>query len=75
MVKVFPNNRLRACSKEADDWTNGFRLWLGLAIVQDVVEAYGWHLQITRSDLGGARVTITPHAGPNSRVTRARETA
>lgn len=33
---------------------------LGLAIVQDVLEAYGWRLQVTRSDLGGARVTIAP---------------
>ncbi|UGY02259.1 sensor histidine kinase [Bradyrhizobium quebecense] len=31
---------------------------LGLAIVQDVLEAYGWRVQITRSELGGARVTI-----------------
>jgi signal transduction histidine kinase len=33
---------------------------LGLAIVQDVLEAYGWRVQITRSELGGARVTIAP---------------
>jgi signal transduction histidine kinase len=32
---------------------------LGLAIVQDVLDAYGWRLQIDRSDLGGARVAIT----------------
>jgi signal transduction histidine kinase len=48
---------------------------LGLAIVQDVLEAYGWHLQITRSDLGGARVTIAFDTGPNSRVSRERATA
>ncbi|MDU1669963.1 MAG: sensor histidine kinase, partial [Bradyrhizobium sp.] len=33
---------------------------LGLAIVQDVLEAYGWRLQIGRSELGGARITIAP---------------
>jgi signal transduction histidine kinase len=33
---------------------------LGLAIVQDVLEAYGWRLQIGRSDLGGAKITIAP---------------
>ncbi len=47
---------------------------LGLAIVQDVLEAYGWHLQITRSDLGGARATIA-HNGPNSLVRPERATA
>lgn len=31
---------------------------LGLSIVRDVLDAYGWHLQIDRSDLGGARVAI-----------------
>ena len=31
---------------------------LGLAIVQDVVEAYGWNLQLNTSDLGGLRATI-----------------
>ncbi len=48
---------------------------LGLAIVQDVLEAYRWRLQITRSDLGGARVTIAPDKGPDSRVTRERAAA
>jgi len=38
---------------------------LGLAIVQDVLEAYGWRLQITRSELGGARVTIAPGTDPD----------
>jgi signal transduction histidine kinase len=33
---------------------------LGLAIVQDALEAYGWQLQIGRSELGGARVLIAP---------------
>jgi signal transduction histidine kinase len=33
---------------------------LGLAIVQDALEAYGWQLQIGRSDLGGAKVLIAP---------------
>lgn len=48
---------------------------LGLAIVQDVLEAYGWHLQITRSDLGGAKVTVAPDKCPGSRVSRERATA
>ena len=39
---------------------------LGLAIVQDVLDAYGWRLQITCSDLGGARMTIAPGNGAQS---------
>ena len=31
---------------------------LGLAIVQDVVEAYGWRLLLDKSELGGLRATI-----------------
>jgi len=30
---------------------------LGLAIVQDVLEAYGWELALDRSELGGLRAT------------------
>jgi signal transduction histidine kinase len=34
---------------------------LGLAIVQDVLDAYGWRFELATSDwLGGLRVTITP---------------
>jgi signal transduction histidine kinase len=40
---------------------------LGLAIVQDVLEAYGWRLDLATSDqLGGLKVTIAPGA-PMSR--------
>jgi signal transduction histidine kinase len=36
---------------------------LGLAIVQDVLEAYGWQLALGASDeLGGLKVTISPAA-------------
>jgi signal transduction histidine kinase len=31
---------------------------LGLAIVQDVLEAYGWHLDLAHSDLGGLKATV-----------------
>ncbi|WP_022722900.1 sensor histidine kinase [Rhodopseudomonas sp. B29] len=30
---------------------------LGLAIVQDVLDAYGWRLELSRSDLGGLKAT------------------
>lgn len=48
---------------------------LGLSIARDVLEAYGWRLQITRSDLGGASVTIGPDTGLDSRARRERATA
>jgi signal transduction histidine kinase len=48
---------------------------LGLSIVQDVLEAYGWHIQITRSELGGARVTIAPDTSLDSGTRRERATA
>ena len=35
---------------------------LGLAIVQDVLNAYGWRLLLATSDLGGLKVTIAPPA-------------
>lgn len=31
---------------------------LGLAIVHDVLEAYGWHIELTASDLGGLGVRL-----------------
>jgi signal transduction histidine kinase len=33
---------------------------LGLAIVRDVLDAYGWSLELSRSSLGGLRATIAP---------------
>jgi signal transduction histidine kinase len=34
---------------------------LGLAIVQDLLDAYGWRLDLTRSELGGLKATISPN--------------
>ena len=31
---------------------------LGLAIVQDVLDAYGWRLDLAKSQLGGLKATI-----------------
>jgi signal transduction histidine kinase len=33
---------------------------LGLAIVQDVLDAYGWGLELSRSELGGLKAAIAP---------------
>ena len=35
---------------------------LGLAIVQDVLTAYGWRLDLAASDLDGLKATIAPLA-------------
>ncbi|MGC2084443.1 MAG: HAMP domain-containing sensor histidine kinase [Bradyrhizobium sp.] len=35
---------------------------LGLAIVQDVLEAYGWRLDLSRSELGGLRAAVAAKA-------------
>ncbi len=35
---------------------------LGLAIVQDVLSAYGWRLELAASDLGGLKATIAAAA-------------
>lgn len=44
-------------------WTNvGEGAGLGLAIVLDVLEAYGWRLVLDTSDLGGLKAVITPGA-------------
>lgn len=37
---------------------------LGLAIVQDVLEAYGWSLELDQSDLGGLRACCHAAAAP-----------
>ena len=35
---------------------------LGLAIVQDVLDAYGWGLELSKSELGGLKATIAPRS-------------
>ena len=37
---------------------------LGLAIVQDVLDAYGWRIDLARSELGGVAATISPKPMP-----------
>ena len=34
---------------------------LGLAIVEDILEAYRWRMNLDRSQLGGLKVVISPH--------------
>jgi len=48
---------------------------LGLAIVQDVLGAYGWRLDIAASDLGGLKATIAPENGAAAGTARPAEVA
>jgi signal transduction histidine kinase len=41
---------------------------LGLAIVQDVLDAYEWGLELSRSELGGLKATIAPRSAISKRV-------
>lgn len=41
---------------------------LGLAIVQDVLNAYGWRLELGASELGGLKATIAPNTAYRVRV-------
>lgn len=41
---------------------------LGLSIVRDILEAYGWDLQIGRSGRGGARMSMAPKLSPGLSV-------
>lgn len=56
-----------ACAERARVLERGARLdergegaGLGLAIVQDVLSAYGWRLVLTSSELGGLKAIVTP---------------
>jgi len=44
---------------------------LGLAIVQDVLDAYGWRLELASSELGGLKATVAPLAVVGPRPARA----
>jgi signal transduction histidine kinase len=43
---------------------------LGLAIVQDVLDAYGWRLDLARSELGGLKAIIA-QTGPRAAASAA----
>jgi hypothetical protein len=53
-----PNGR--ACSSGVRLDERGEGTGLGLAIVQDVLNAYGWRLDLAKSELGGLKATIAP---------------
>jgi signal transduction histidine kinase len=61
---IAPELRSVALARGARLDERGDRTGLGLAIVQDVLDAYGWSLQLSDSELGGLKVTCraaSPH--------------
>ena len=59
MAQVFLRTRATWSSDEARDWTSSLRgQGLGLAIVQDMLEAYDRRLTLETSALGGLRVVF-----------------
>ena len=57
---IVPTERTRMLERGARLDERGEGAGLGLAIVQDVLNAYGWQLELAASDLGGLKATITP---------------
>ncbi len=57
---IAPAERARMLERGARLDRRGDGAGLGLAIVQDVLGAYGWRLDLAASDLGGLKATIAP---------------
>jgi signal transduction histidine kinase len=57
---IAPEQRLRVLERGArlDERNDG--AGLGLAIVQDVLNAYGWRLELAAGQLGGLKATVVP---------------
>ena len=59
---IAPAERARMLERGARLDQRGDGAGLGLAIVQDVLGAYGWRLELATSDLGGLKATIAAAA-------------
>lgn len=59
---IAPEQRLRMLERGARLDQRGDGAGLGLAIVQDVLGAYGWRLDLGNSDSGGLKATVAPDA-------------
>ena len=57
---IAPEQRLRMLERGARLDRRGDGAGLGLAIVQDVLGAYGWRLELGNSESGGLKTTIAP---------------
>ena len=65
---IAPEQRLRMLERGARLDQRGDGAGLGLAIVQDVLGAYGWRLDLTASQLGGLKATVVPDRTEEARV-------
>ena len=63
---IAPVARSRALERGIRLDQRGDGAGLGLAIVQDVLDAYRWQLDLGSSELGGLKATITPQASAPS---------
>lgn len=59
---IEPGHLQRVLERGARLDERGGAAGLGLAIVQDVLDAYGWGLELSRSDLGGLKAAIAPRS-------------
>jgi signal transduction histidine kinase len=59
---IEPSHLSRALERGARLDERGGSVGLGLAIVQDVLDAYGWGLELSRSELGGLKAAIAPRS-------------
>jgi signal transduction histidine kinase len=60
---IEPMHRSRVLERGARLDERGGGAGLGLAIVQDVLDAYGWELELSTSELGGLRARVAPRSG------------
>lgn len=66
---IAPAERSRVLERGARLDERGEGAGLGLAIVQDVLSAYGWQLVLTDSELGGLKAVIAPEGSGDSTAT------
>ncbi len=64
---IEPIHRARVLERGARLDERGGAAGLGLAIVQDVLDAYGWKLELSRSELGGLKAAISPRSPASGR--------
>jgi signal transduction histidine kinase len=72
---IAPEQRARMLERGARLDERGDGAGLGLAIVQDVLAAYGWRLALGPSELGGLKATLAPDtalSGERNRAGRSR---
>ncbi len=63
---IAPEQRAHMLERGARLDQRGDGAGLGLAIVQDVLNAYGWQLDLGQSDLGGLKATLAPAPAGNA---------